>query len=574
MDFLFSLLWETLVSLGTLGLMLFGFRMIVGKQAFDHCTKFLFLFVRKTIDFAAMIKSLFSLLFGSRRGTGFIKPSHKSLSGDGMRVAHKSYLTRSASMAQSLTIAAAGSGKTQSVLIPAVFDLASKKAPPSLVLTDPKGAIFEVVSGYLEKQGYKIKVIRPEELDRSNRFNPLFYVNTVAEYKQLSDSLLKAAEFGGTSGQSIWSRKACDLVSLMISVVKRMPPEFQHLGNVHRLVQMIGDDGEALIPLFAAFGDQDPIYLEWKSLMAKNEEFLVGIVGNAEAMLEKLSDPNLSHLMASNDLELEELRGDQPTALFLIFPAQKAQYYGFLASLLYKRVFDLSTERLDPKARDLYCLLDEFTNCPAIPDFANILTYIREFGVSINLFLQASSQLEKVYGLTDSRSIIDGGCSTKIWLGKGIGSDDAYRLSQRLGVKEGKRGTESIMEAHQLEQMPMGSVIVQQRGLPPAKLSKRSFDSYRKFRKWAALPAAVIENQNSRPVAWVDPDRFQIIRDEPEVAQETILEENLEPSPETSDELEEPVEESQDIPMELEVEPEVNREEAEENIQSPTTENV
>ena len=54
----------------------------------------------------------------------------------------------------SLEIGATGSGKTQTVILPLVHSLA--KARESMIITDPKGEIYEKTSVMLRKKGYQI----------------------------------------------------------------------------------------------------------------------------------------------------------------------------------------------------------------------------------------------------------------------------------------------------------------------------------------------------------------------------------------------------------------------------------
>ena len=57
----------------------------------------------------------------------------------------------------SLVIGATGSGKTQTVILPLVHSLA--KARESMIITDPKGEIYEKTSNMLRKKGYQILLI-------------------------------------------------------------------------------------------------------------------------------------------------------------------------------------------------------------------------------------------------------------------------------------------------------------------------------------------------------------------------------------------------------------------------------
>ena len=57
----------------------------------------------------------------------------------------------------SLVIGATGSGKTQTVILPMVYSLA--KARESMIITDPKGEIYEKTSNMLRARGYQILLL-------------------------------------------------------------------------------------------------------------------------------------------------------------------------------------------------------------------------------------------------------------------------------------------------------------------------------------------------------------------------------------------------------------------------------
>ena len=70
-----------------------------------------------------------------------------------------------------LVIGATGSGKTECVVKPLV-NLLSKKGE-SMVITDPKGEIYEYCGEYLKSQGYKIVILNFREPEKGNAWNPL-----------------------------------------------------------------------------------------------------------------------------------------------------------------------------------------------------------------------------------------------------------------------------------------------------------------------------------------------------------------------------------------------------------------
>ena len=73
--------------------------------------------------------------------------------------------------AHNLIIGATGSGKTQNVVFPMIKILA--KAGESMVLTDPKGELYEETSEMLRAKGYNIIVLNFRDPQKGNAWNPM-----------------------------------------------------------------------------------------------------------------------------------------------------------------------------------------------------------------------------------------------------------------------------------------------------------------------------------------------------------------------------------------------------------------
>ena len=71
----------------------------------------------------------------------------------------------------SLVIGATGSGKTQGVILPTVYSLA--KAKESMIITDPKGEIYEKTSNLLRARGYQILLLNFRDPQNGNAWNPM-----------------------------------------------------------------------------------------------------------------------------------------------------------------------------------------------------------------------------------------------------------------------------------------------------------------------------------------------------------------------------------------------------------------
>lgn len=78
-----------------------------------------------------------------------------------------------ASPMHSIIIGSTGSGKTTTFINPMIQILAASRAGSSMIMTDPKGELFQLHSAFLKERGYKVMVLDLRDTYSSFRWNPL-----------------------------------------------------------------------------------------------------------------------------------------------------------------------------------------------------------------------------------------------------------------------------------------------------------------------------------------------------------------------------------------------------------------
>ena len=72
-----------------------------------------------------------------------------------------------------LVIGATGSGKTTTFINPMIQLLGATNCGSSMIMTDPKGELFDLHSGFLKSRGYNVMVLDLRDTYSSSRWNPL-----------------------------------------------------------------------------------------------------------------------------------------------------------------------------------------------------------------------------------------------------------------------------------------------------------------------------------------------------------------------------------------------------------------
>jgi type IV secretory pathway TraG/TraD family ATPase VirD4 len=312
-------------------------------------------------------------------------------------------------------IARIGAGKTSRYIIPNVLHLSKTKS--SIVVNDPKGEVFDATSGYMASRGFKVVVIDPENIAHSSLFNPLLEAKNDIELEQIAEILVKAS--GSKDKDDFWQQGAMRFISLFLKVLKnagRENPEYFTLANLYYLFQNFGDDGTNLDNFMTkhCYNPNDPfddsLWNEYKGVLTGNKEGVQSFVLNAITSLKALTNRNIAKITSGSNINLEDLR-DEKTIIYLITPAEHAEYYSFFTSLFFRSVFNSCMRKMpNRKTLPVYVLYDEFGNSH-IPNFSSTANTIRGYKVSISIVLQSVAQLDVRYGKDIAKSI-QGGFTT------------------------------------------------------------------------------------------------------------------------------------------------------------------
>lgn len=144
---------------------------------------------------------------------------------------------------------------------------------------------------------------------------------------------------------------------------------------------------------------------------------------------------NVAKMTAESSLKLEDVGfGEKPIAVFLGIPDYDKSTH-FLATVFIRQLtFVLEKEatriRSGRCTRKVKFICDEFGNLPAIEGMEGIITVCLGRNISFDLYIQAYSQIKKLYG--DDMDTIIGNCGNQIYI---LTNDDktAETFSKNLG---------------------------------------------------------------------------------------------------------------------------------------------
>lgn len=344
----------------------------------------------------------------------------------------------------SLCVGATRSGKSRTIVLQSICTMAL--AGENMVLSDPKGELFQYSYPFLERIGYEVIALdfrNPLKSSGYNFLQPIIDAVDEGDIPRAIESTwdITSALVGESKGERIWTDGEASTIAAAIMAVVfdnkgSYNKQYQNMTNVYYFISQMCKTIDKSMPIVEYMKKLDNSHPA-KILIAISEIAPSRTRGSfftaALTTLRLFTNPLIYSMTSKSDFKLRDL-GSEKIALFIILPDEKSTYYS-LASLLVSQIYEQLVKVADQRGgrlkRRVNFILDEFGNFAKIPDFANKLTVGGGRGIRFNLFIQSFSQLEEKYGREISRTI-RGNCQTWIYLQ----ADDLETLdeiSKKLG---------------------------------------------------------------------------------------------------------------------------------------------
>lgn len=327
-----------------------------------------------------------------------------------------------------LVIGATGSGKTQDIILPTVKILAKKGE--SMVITDPKGEIYEKTSEMLREKGYQILLLNFRDPQEGNAWNPMTlpyqcYKNGQQDkaIELLDDLALNILyDENNKNADPFWEKTSADYFSgLALGLFEDAKEEEININSIS-VMSTVGEEkfgGSTYIKEY--FNTKDPggaAYINASSTLMAPSETKGSILSVFKQKIKLFaSRENLSEMLSHSDINLESI-GEKPTALFVVIQDEKKTYHS-LATILIKQIYETLigvAQRHDGKlpVRTNF-LLDEFANMPPLKDVTTMITAARSRQIRFTMIIQNFAQLDEVYGKENAETL-RGNCGNLIYL--------------------------------------------------------------------------------------------------------------------------------------------------------------
>ena len=328
----------------------------------------------------------------------------------------------------SLIMGASGSGKTQAFMFPLIKILG--RAGESMIVTDPKGELYEACGSLLKEKGYKIILINFRDPREGAAWNPFSYPYRI--YKEgnsdkanelLQDLASNILIDPNNKAEPFWEQTASNFFTgLSLGLVGDATEAEININSIN----MMAETGEDRIgastyikEYFKSKGELSPAYIAAASCINAPNETRGGIMSTFRTKTRIFSSQvALSEMLSYSDFDIRDV-GKEKTAVFLKIHDEKTTYHA-LATIFVKQAYEalIAVAQTCPNLKLPYrtnFILDEFANMPALKDVETMITASRSRNIRFSFVIQNFSQLNKVYG-KDVAETIKGNCGNFVYI--------------------------------------------------------------------------------------------------------------------------------------------------------------
>ena len=327
-----------------------------------------------------------------------------------------------------LVIGATGSGKTQATVFPQAKTL--MKHGESMVVTDPKGEIYEELGEELRERGYRIILLNFRNPQKGNSWNPLtlpynLYKNGNQDkaIELLDDLALNILyDESNTNADPFWEKTSADYFSgLALGMFEDTTEDKININSISLSTTVGEEKFGASNYAKEYFSTKDPnsaAYINASSTILSPNETRGSIIAVFKQKIKLFaSRENLSEMLSHSDFDVADI-GRGKTAVFIIIQDEKKTYHSLATIFVkqcYETLIDVAQENGGKLPIRTNFILDEFANMPPLKDVTTMITAARSRQIRFTMIIQNFAQLNQVYGKENAETI-KGNCGNIIYL--------------------------------------------------------------------------------------------------------------------------------------------------------------
>lgn len=423
-----------------------------------------------------------------------------------------------------LIIGSTGSGKTEMIVQPMVKLLAKKGE--SMIITDPKGEIYENNAEELRKRGYNVVLLNFRDPQKGSAWNPLtlpyglYKSGNKDKANELLDDLAMNILYDekAQNQDPFWEKTSADyFAGIALALFEDAKEEEINLNSIN-LMTTVGEDrcgaSTYIKEYFNSKDPNSPAYINVASTINAPTDTKGSILSVFKQKIKLFSSrENISEMLSHSDFDLKEI-GRKKTAVFLVIQDEKKTYHSLVTIFIkqcYETLIDIAQENGGKLSYKTNFILDEFANMPPLKDVTTMVTAARSRKIRFTFIIQNFAQLTQVYGKENGETI-KGNCGNIIYL---ISSEIAAleEISKMCGEvkskEKDKTASTPLVTVSDLQRMPQWTIILIRTRMMPFKTKMTPNFKMEKENMWGdKYPKAAYPSRDKKDVPTFDIKEF------------------------------------------------------------------
>ncbi len=374
-----------------------------------------------------------------------------------------------------LILGSTGAGKTQTMVQPMVRILAKKGE--SMIITDPKGEIYENNAEMLREKGYNIVLLNFRDPQKGSAWNPLglpyqlYKSGNKDKANELLDDLAMNILYDdkAQSQDPFWEKTSADyFTGLALALFEDAKEEEINLNTIN-LMTTVGEEkigNSTYIKEYFGYKDKSsPAYINVSSTIMAPNDTKSSILSVFKQKIKLFSSrENLSEMLSHSDFDLKDI-GRKKTAVFLVIQDEKKTYHSLVTIFIkqcYETLIDVAQESGGKLPFKTNFILDEFANMPPLKDVTTMVTAARSRNIRFTFIIQNFAQLYQVYGKENGETI-KGNCGNIVYLisSELASLEEISKLCGEVKSKEkDKTASTPLVTVSDLQRLPENTIIV------------------------------------------------------------------------------------------------------------------
>lgn len=308
----------------------------------------------------------------------------------------------------------------------------------SIIVTDPKGELYEDCAEYCRKYGYDVRMFNLVDQKHSDSWNCLLELldedGTVdsTNAKIFADTVVTNAQPNG-KGDSYWNDNAANMLKAVCMYVAQDPILPKNMGTVYDIISQ--KTTAEIDALFKTLEPNNVARRAYNIFNSCSEQVKGQILNGLGIMIDVFQDDNIRNITSSNEISLSKPITEK--CAYFCITSDQHRVFDFVAVLFYAMLFiklvaKADTLRGKKKTIPVNLILDEFPNIGQIPDFCKKISTVRSRNINITVIFQNIVQLQNRYPMGQWEEIL-GNCDTTVFLGCTDETTAKY-ISDKTGI--------------------------------------------------------------------------------------------------------------------------------------------